>query len=136
MAQPRKHERRTVNGVEYLVLHRSAILKDLDTTIIQSVHDANVLMEKLRSIVHGAELWFWVETGYALKIDWDGGKDEYVWCVVDSTEASTRFAWLSTKARKFANALVKRINESGRDLIEARQLVERFQEESEDGTEA
>lgn len=141
MAQPRKHERRKINGVEHLVLHRSAVLKDLDTTIVTSVDDANLLMNKLRAIVHGAELWYWVETGFALNIDWDGDTDEYVWCIVDSSEASTRYVWLSTKARKFAKALVKRINESGRDLIETNELITSLShgeslEEEEDGTEA
>lgn len=129
MAQPRKHERRKSDGIEYLVLHRSAIIKDLDTTIIQSHEDANVLMAKLREIVHGAELWYWVETGYALFIDWDESTDEYVWCVVDSNEASTRYPWLSTKARKFANLLVKRINESGRTMIETKDMIEQLRVE-------
>lgn len=135
MAQPKKRERVTVNGVEYLVLHRSAILKDLDVTIIKTYEDVNLLMSKLRHIVHGAELWYWVETGFALVLDWDDESDEYVWCVVDNNDSSTRYTWLSTKARKFANSLVKRLNESGRDLLEANKLVAEFKEGTSSGTE-
>lgn len=92
-----------------LELHRTTY-GEIDMTTIPK-EGMNVLSAALDGFVRTCEQWFWIETGFSLKIIAVKDGDEDVWTVDDDRSASMAYHWLSSKAAKYSSKIVDRLNQ-------------------------
>lgn len=104
MARPKKHPR--FNG--RIELHRGVTFSKLNLDKVDR-KDIGKLDEILTSFLSTCQKWWWIETGYTLKIVEDEG-NYLVWTVEDTRDASMVFHWLKSKAGKYEGRIVQRIN--------------------------
>lgn len=118
----RVHERIEYNGTDYIKLLERDTLKRLDVTWCQTKSDLQALSRLYRELMSAAQRWWWVDTGVQLMLV----PTEYgfIWLVPDEAENSRRIKWLMSRADRFEQKIVKRINDHASVLSEDSSKVE------------
>lgn len=105
----RTYERIEHEGTEYIKLLESDTLRKLDVSWCQTRSDVQALNRLYQELMNAMRRWFWVDTGVQLRLlPTDYG---FVWMVEDSPENSKRVRWLVSRATRFEDKIVKRIND-------------------------
>ena len=92
-----------------LELHRAKTLEKLDVSKVGK-DELERLDEVLTSFLSTCKKWWWIETGFTLEIA-DGEGMELVWTIEDTREASMVFHWLKSKAAKYEDRIIRRVDQ-------------------------
>ena len=93
-----------------LELHREKTLSKLNVDKVTEFYLITV-DEILTSFLDTCIQWWWIETGFTLKIEEDVEDPiALIWTVEDTRNASMVYHWLKPKAIKYEGRIVKKIN--------------------------
>ena len=117
MARPKVYPRHYgEDGIEYLLLIDANALRDLDTSWIIDEFAVQNAVRMFNEYSRTGALWFYIETGIELYVEQT--TDGFIWAVDDTKRNSQQYQWLSNKAKRTFEKIIKRINIDGKELTD------------------
>lgn len=108
------YKRKMHEGVEYLLIHDSKILEEIDLSWVRNDNDIKEILKMLHEYVEVGAKWFWIETDVPVTLI--KKQDGFTWLVPDERQNSANYKWLRSKAERSEEKIVARINQYGEGI--------------------
>jgi hypothetical protein len=125
----RVYDRVEYQGVEYIKILEKDTLKRLDVSWCKTKEDLQSLNRLYQELMETARKWYWVDTGVQLTlVPTDYG---FMWLISDEAENSRRLQWLISRADRYEQKIVNRINKYASVLASEQEGEDNGHEEGE-----